>query len=57
MNLDGESKVAAVARVLTGPDSEDPEDSEELEDAADAVEQVDPADQVDPSDSETEIGQ
>ena len=57
MNLDGDSKVAAVARVLTGPDSEDPEESEELEDAADAVEQVDPADQVDPSDSETEIGQ
>ncbi|CAB4804342.1 unannotated protein [freshwater metagenome] len=60
MNLDGESKVAAVARVLTGPDSEDAEDSEDSEDSEEleaSAELAGPAEQVDPSDSETETGQ
>jgi DNA gyrase subunit A len=60
MNLDGESKVAAVARVLTGPDSEDSDDSDEPDDSPeqiDPAEQLEQAEQLDPADSETETGQ
>ena len=35
MNLDGDSKVAAVARVLTGPDTEEAEDAEQTEETGD----------------------
>ena len=44
MNLDDETKVAAVARVLTGPDGDDVDDElDELEDALDAADGPDGA--------------